>query len=515
MRAVGATILALSLAACGGGGDDDEPPATTANHTLKAGATVVDASNARLLAQDDASITLAGDAVAGLQAGDVIVSTLGQGALRRVVGVEALADGSRRFRTEQAALTDAFERFDLDFSRTLSRSDLGDTFDTGEPGLELRWSTPTTGQRGAGGESPQAAIDAAGLTISFRDWNIGVNRGFEIDGSASFRLQPDFGVNLVPVANSSIPALTYRASLSPAYSHQLTVSSSFGGSLAVSKEHKIQLKTIVLASPPVTIVPYIVVSAQASGTAAGKFSATNTASFNGNAFVSRDVDGLADAGHSLQPLMTGRFDSVEAGMSAEVTPVRIDFQFRLYDVGGPTFALGADLSASGAYERDGVTGAEGIRAILGGEANLSIGISGDLAVVKELFSDYRGDFSLFSMDFTLLESELFNEFFPFSGDAAIQVFDNGRVADDIFEVSLDGIVLGRTAKGGSGQFRVGSLRPGNHSLRLLTIEDDDPPGTWAVQLANGVTFANGSTLLRGELALGSSVAYDIVVPPQP
>ena len=73
-------------------------------------------------------------------------------------------------------------------------------------------------------------------------------------------------------------------------------------------------------------------------------------------------------------------------------------------------------------------------------------------------------------------------------------------------------MLGRTAKGGSGQFRLGSLRPGNHTLRLLTIEDDNPPGTWAVTLSNGVTFADGATNRSGTLALGASTQLQIVVP---
>jgi hypothetical protein len=140
-------------------------------------------------------------------------------------------------------------------------------------------------------------------------------------------------------------------------------------------------------------------------------------------------------------------------------------------------------------------------------------VGGSIGFLTRLFSDFHGSFTLFSKDFTLAESLLYNHFFPFSGAAGIKVYDNGSAPDDIFEVSVDGLVLGRTSKGGSGQFRVGSLRPGAHTLRLLTIEDDLPPGTWAVQLANGVTFADGTTTRSGGLALGSATELQIVVPP--
>lgn len=510
-----ATALALSLSACGGGSDVDTPAQdgrSDAKFALKDVAHILNASNARLLAQDDQSITLEGVGAAGLKAGNVIVSTLGQGALRRVIAVQSLGQNSWRFTTEQAALTDAFERFNLQYSKELTADDLGSSFDTGDPGLELGWAPAATGQSVTGSARPQAQVAGPSLTLGFKKWEVSASRGFEVTGNANFRLQPDFNVALVPVANSRIPALTYRAALAPAYSHRYTVSSLYGGDLGAAKSKEIPLRPIVIASPPVTIVPVIVVSAKVSGTAAGKFSATHTASINGSAYAERRADGTGDVGHTFQPLMTGQFDAVEAAFGTTITPASISLEFRLYNVGGPQFTLAAHGQGAGVYERDGLTGAEGIRARLTGDLTFTGGVGGSIGFLSKLFSDFRGDFTLFSKDFVLLEGSLYNHFFPFSGSASIQVFDSGNVADDIFEVSVDGVVLGRTAKGGSGQFRVTSLRPGPHSLRLLTVEDDSPPGTWSVKLSNGVTFADGSTARSGGLSLGASTELSILVP---
>lgn len=124
-----------------------------------------------------------------------------------------------------------------------------------------------------------------------------------------------------------------------------------------------------------------------------------------------------------------------------------------------------------------------------------------------------GSFTLAELEYTISSpSVLFDGFFPFPNRGNIVVVDNGNSADDIFEVAVGGVVLGRTSKGGSGQFRVGSLAPGSTQLRLTTIEDDDPPGTYGITLDNGVTFSDGSRTRSGGLALGSSVTFTIIIP---
>ena len=105
--------------------------------------------------------------------------------------------------------------------------------------------------------------------------------------------------------------------------------------------------------------------------------------------------------------------------------------------------------------------------------------------------------------------------FPYQGQAAVTVYDNGSAPDDIFEVSLDGVQIGFTNKGGSGQFRLKNLRPGDHTLTVKTVEDDSPPGTYAISLNEGITFSDGSTSRSGTASLNQSVNFTIVVPKTP
>lgn len=510
-----AALATWGLSACGGGGDATTEPAEPQTFTLRPNSRVLDSTNTRLLAQDDTSMTLAGAAVAEIRAGDVLVSTLGVGALRKVLAVERLPNGDVRLATEEAALADAFSRFQLSFNRELTGADLGPSFTTGEPGLELVW-VPNAAAAGFGGQGKTGIGGPSGsFKLNFKQLSLDAQAGISISGGASFQLQPEFEVSLEDSVGSVLPTLTYRAGLAPAYSHALTLSSRYGGRLARDFRREVALPPIVLATPPVTIVPYVVFSASASGTAAGKFSTTYTASVSGSAFVWRTAAGDGDASHSFVPLQEGRFEAVEAELKADVVPIQIGLEFRVYNVMGPQFSLNVKGTASGAYEADALTGQEGIRAKLKGAIGFKAAVGGKLGFVSKLFSKASGRMELISKEFSLAEGELFNRFFPFAGEASIVVRDNGNVPDDIFEVSLDDTVLGRTSKGGSGQFRIGSLRPGAHTLRLVTIEDDAPPGTWEVNLANGLSFSSGGTRQSGRLQLGSALDLTVIVPTAP
>jgi hypothetical protein len=213
-------------------------------------------------------------------------------------------------------------------------------------------------------------------------------------------------------------------------------------------------------------------------------------------------------------LNTGKFDHVEASLGVEVVPVEVGLEFRFYGVGGPYFTFYPRGTLTGSFEVDGLTGKEGIRAKVQGSIGGSIGIGGNLDFLQVLFKDVSGgSFTVAETEYTIgAPSVLFDKFFPFPNRGNIVVTDNGNSPDDIFEVAVGGVVLGRTTKGGSGQFRVGSLAPGSTQLRLTTIEDDNPPGTYGITLDNGVTFSDGSRTRSGGLALGSSATFTIVIP---
>jgi hypothetical protein len=101
---------------------------------------------------------------------------------------------------------------------------------------------------------------------------------------------------------------------------------------------------------------------------------------------------------------------------------------------------------------------------------------------------------------------------PLPTPAAITVGDNGFAADDAFEVTLDGVVIGRTAIGASNTLTVPSLAPGPHSLQVTCIIAPDNVGTYEVSLSQGVEFTDGSTYESGELPQGGSTSFTIIAP---
>jgi hypothetical protein len=504
-----ALVAMLGLAGCR---DDDGPtvPTPTSGNTYKLNSNVklLEPGQIQLTSQTETSMVLSGN-VPVFRVGDVVVSTLGDGALRRVVSVSK-SQNTTTLQTQQAGFADAFKNLDFRFNRPLTSADLG-TLPTVGQGIELSWvDSPAASING----TTAAVAGQQSIKVDFKKFSLSASRGIELDGSASFQLNPNLAVNLVRQSGQSGPTITLDASVSPSYSHILTVSSTYGGSISGNLEREIRLGSFPIPGVPVRATAYLTLRASISGTAAGKFGTSYTASMNGVAALRRGLDGQFTTERNFNALNTGKFDHAEASLGVEVVPVEVGLEFRFYGVGGPYFTFYPRGTLTGSFEVDGLTGKEGIRAKVQGSIGGSIGIGGNLDFLKVLFKDVSGgSFTVAELEYTIgAPSVLFDKFFPFPNRGNIVVADNGSSADDIFEVAVGGVVLGRTTKGGSGQFRVGSLAPGSTQLRLTTIEDDDPPGTYGITLDNGVTFSDGSRTRSGGLALGSSVTFTIVIP---
>lgn len=99
-----------------------------------------------------------------------------------------------------------------------------------------------------------------------------------------------------------------------------------------------------------------------------------------------------------------------------------------------------------------------------------------------------------------------------TASGSITVSDNGPVADDAFEVFLDGHRIGATSIGASNTIALNNLIPGNHALRITAIVAPDNAGTYQVTLGDGLTFFGGGTSTSGTLSQGASATFTIVVP---
>lgn len=96
---------------------------------------------------------------------------------------------------------------------------------------------------------------------------------------------------------------------------------------------------------------------------------------------------------------------------------------------------------------------------------------------------------------------------------SITTGDNGNVADDSFELLINGMSLGVTAIGSrTNNLSINNLRPGTYTLELVVVVAPDNVGTFYVQLNDGLKFADGSNRKEGYPAQGTRLTWSIIVP---
>ncbi len=98
---------------------------------------------------------------------------------------------------------------------------------------------------------------------------------------------------------------------------------------------------------------------------------------------------------------------------------------------------------------------------------------------------------------------------------SITIRDNGNIADDAFQVSVDGREVGRTQIGQPNSIAVNNLLPGQHRLTITVLIAPDNQGTYEVSLSNGWTFVGGGTARSAFPPQGASDSYDFIVPAAP
>lgn len=91
--------------------------------------------------------------------------------------------------------------------------------------------------------------------------------------------------------------------------------------------------------------------------------------------------------------------------------------------------------------------------------------------------------------------------------------DNGNLADDAFELFINGMSLGVTAIGSrTNNLSINNLRPGTYTLELVVIVAPDDLGTFYVQLNDGLKFTDGTDRKEGSPPQGTHVGWSIIVP---
>ena len=525
-------ISAATLVGCGGGGGSDSLPPqpytgpSIGTGTLKANAYVLDQTAAEASIFTSLNLTVKKPQAKTFRVGDVLVVD-GHGG--RLVKIEAVQESPEAivYQYSIAGLSDVFESLDIAIKGELGQDDLGASLGVSDPEVDISWLLPKTAQSSSAQLPNAVAASTNTLQIKYKKLGAQVGSGIEIDGTSSFVLNPDFFMKLTAVANQPLPSLELGATVRPDLSTSVSIASLYGGQISYNIDKKFKLKPFrrVIIVPvagipipvPFWITPAIVLSGGVNGTAGSKFTTTHNYSVSGGLgftrTVSRGLETLAELSHN------GSIDvsEVQSEFGVLLSAPKVEVQFMLYSFAGPSFDIGLESGVVGKSTVKGAPAIEGVEVKSTASVVANAGLKAALEfknidAVKKLFGNFSFEYTALSMKLwdKVLAERL--DFFPYSGAAAITARDNGNVPDDIFEIALDGVVLGRTNKGGSGQFRVKNLRPGTRNVSLTTVEDDVPPGTYEMLLGDGLTFADGTLLKAGTATLGKTVTFTVIVP---
>jgi hypothetical protein len=97
------------------------------------------------------------------------------------------------------------------------------------------------------------------------------------------------------------------------------------------------------------------------------------------------------------------------------------------------------------------------------------------------------------------------------GASSITVGDSGALADDAFELLIDGVTIGQTLIGATNTLNVSGLRRGPHVLTLVVLIAPDDIGTFTVTLHDGLVFADGTTSVTGQPPEGTVIQFNFSV----
>lgn len=139
-----------------------------------------------------------------------------------------------------------------------------------------------------------------------------------------------------------------------------------------------------------------------------------------------------------------------------------------------------------------------------------IGLSGESggASGPHLHIEYAPDGNIFNRDSKVDPAPCIDKNFF----GSITVRDNGSLADDAFSIAINGLLVCQTSIGASNTCGVGNLRPGTATLTIVAVIAPDNVGTYEISLADGLTFAGGSTVRSGTLPQGGAASFSIIIP---
>ena len=497
-------LAAFILSSCGGHGG--------LKQHIEVGNNRVDyepASNTKVLASPSISIikrsatsTFISGASTPFKIGQVLASSIGDGVYGRVTGVSA-EPGGQVVETEVLPLNEAFKNLSIHLEDELDQSNLQLQPST-DPAVDITWEDSPTARPGLKNV----------LKVLLKHFK--VRADCEVSGTIKLNFNPVLDLTFADTSALIDPVQTFNAGLRPQITAQLEVTNKYGGGLQFEEEYgSIDLGKVRYG--PFVFYASVDLKAVASGSIGGQTKATYAAGASGVAMVSYERDRGWSFPHSFVPVTGASYDKARGTGSFKITPIEAELRFDLYGIAGPFASLGLEFEAKA---EPGVCEAEenkpGTKVHVGCDLVGSVGVGTNFPGFLGEHFDASASTQAFKIEIS--EIPLPKDCFPYEGQASFAVGDNGPAPDDIFEVVFDGSFLGTTTRGGTGQFALSDISPGNHSLRITCLDDGaggTDIGTLGVTLGQGATFTDGGTTLSARLPQGESIDLTVVAPDSP
>lgn len=482
---VGALIAALALVGCGSGGDaikppDDgggggggggeQPPKTQTmdgvTWQFEPGTVwVQDGTVSRgIIGQDATSLTLSGRRT-DIKVGTIIISTAGQGALRKATAV-TYTGGNTKVTTTQAALTEAFRTLKFDLKLPFDQTKIG-SLTPAVRGTQLTWTKAgdATGQGG---------------TLTLKEPTILFN-GIRRDATREVSLSPSFAMTISRAAGATKSSVEL---------FRVATKGSLGGQIWFTYDGAERTTWYDGQFGPRIVAGPLVLNPSLKLESSTKSSVQRTDGWRTAGWIKTNVNldvateyrrGSGWTSRRVAtPTPSAAVNEVTDAVTVDCSPLTAEVTWRLYDCVGPTTRAASDAKLT-AVRQANAQKVNGLKVAVNGWTTPRVGISAGSTSAAKLFSD--GSWKPVDVTWATPRKSLYTTFVPWPQDVGFEARPGRQYAGGERWLRVDVFGEKYSSPEPSAEwwyFTVPNRVPGIYTMEVtltkLKIWDPDGPG---------------------------------------
>ena len=351
---------------------------------LKDNVVLLDSGSVHVTSVTETEVILEGS-LPELNQGQIIISTEGQGLLRRVTSVQPNGSGAV-LQTTNATIEESFDRLDVYFNREIGYDQIDiDNIEILMDGVTISRGDPVTHSGEVSRHAGYIPIDTIKIDLNLNLNTLNINAEFLF----TVKLISDLQVGMNPLDPASLGKLNHFL-FEPTLIQKSTFTAGLKGSSPVIP---LQPVAVIHGSPipvgPVVFVPMVVVGLRV--TASGEISLE--ASYTVTTTYGKGIEYLPNTGWQVWENQSIHTEAGEpevdifAGMEAKIEPSAIKFALMIYGVAGPyltisipTLWLGAVLQVT-PPEQMTLSAEVGYYGEIGSEFSITVPVLGYIALM--------------------------------------------------------------------------------------------------------------------------------------